>query len=916
MFRKFLNLSKLQFSKINEKNSIRKKPKICLSYQPKITKTFFVSLFIAAFFFVLALTWLFETKDLPVVAQTPAGVTNTQEITNPNPFVQQASKLYREGQVSLAQGKPEDAAKQFADAATNYEQGGDKIGAIKSRINQAQALRKGGFYSRALDILKQLNDNLPNEIDHQLKAIARRSLGITQRLVGNLDESEKNIKESLKIAQTLDSPAREENSSAAYLMLGNIAKDRGNTAKERSGASEELANSQEPMVCNEQINEQAPETAPEERSESSYFQEAIACYQRATDTATTPTARIEAQLNQLSVFGDSGQPFTEIERELLRQVRQTIDTLPLSRTKVHARINWARMVMEPKNEANVSPQDIARQLAIAFEEAKKLQDQRSQSYALGQLGTLRQQLGQLEQARGNTQQALQIAQSIGANDIASRWQWQLGQILAAKGGEQDRQGAIASYDAAIKNLESIRGDLVSLNPDTQFSFRESVEPVYREYAELLLSDDNPQNLEKARTAIEALQQAELVNFLRANCLTGKPKSIDQIDQKAAVIYPIVLNDRLNVVVTLPNPEASVPSNTKLHPEKTTLSQKQEASEPPKTILRNYRTTLSQKQVEEILRDLRGGGDGSRAAAGIDLKPTEGQTRARKGPQGYLPLAQQVYGWLIKPFEADLEKSDVKTLVFILDRPLLNLPMAVLHDGEKFLMEKYAIAQTPGLQLLDSKPSLRGELTALKAGLSEARDVKIGNKILPFGALSNVQEELEQIQKEVSGKKILNDEFTTEAIQQAIDSARFPVVHLATHGQFSSKAEETFILTHDGVLNIEQLHQVLRGRAESGRDPIELLVLSACETAKGDKKAALGLAGVAVRAGARSTLATLWQVDDQSTAKLMIKFYEELKNTKNSKAEALRQAQLWLMQQDEKYKDPYYWAPFVLVGNWL
>jgi CHAT domain-containing protein len=198
---------------------------------------------------------------------------------------------------------------------------------------------------------------------------------------------------------------------------------------------------------------------------------------------------------------------------------------------------------------------------------------------------------------------------------------------------------------------------------------------------------------------------------------------------------------------------------------------------------------------------------------------------------------------------------------------LNLPLAILHDGEKFLVEKYAIAQTPGLQLLDAKPLARGQLTALKAGLSEAKDVTIGNppKKLQFQALDNVKLELKGIQSEISGELILDQEFTNAKIQRAIESTPFPIVHLATHGLFSSNTEETFILTSDGPLNIDQLKQLLQGREEDSKKAIELLVLSACETAVGDERAALGLAGVAVKAGARSTLATLWQVDDESTS---------------------------------------------------
>jgi CHAT domain-containing protein/predicted negative regulator of RcsB-dependent stress response len=852
------------------------------------TKTSFVLLFIASFLCIQGLALVLGTKSLPVVAQTPVGVTNTQETANPDTLVEEAKRLYRaeqfsealsrlqqaanafaakgdvlkqamtldlQGQVYLAQGQPETAVEQFSAAATIYERKGDKTGALKSRLNQAQALRQAGFNRRALDILRQVNNNLTDQTEPQLKAIALRSLAITERLIGDLDKAQTAIEESLKIAESLASPAREENISTGYLVLGNIAKDRANTLKDRGNITE--ARTQ--------------------------FEQAIAHYKKAAETATTPTAKVEAQLNELSVLGDQEKPFTDAERELLRQVRKTLDQLPLSRTAVHARINWARMVTEQKNEAKVNPQDIAQQLTLALEQARTLKDQRSESYALGQLGLLRKELGQLDQAQANTKQALTIAQSIGATDIAYRWQWQLGQIMIAQG---KTDGAIASYEAAINNLRSIRGELATLNRDAQFSFRESVEPVYREFAGLLLQSKNVQNLEKARVAIESFQQAELIDFFRENCITSKPIKIDDIDTKAAVIYPIVLADRLEVILSLPGNRF----------EQHTISK-------PRVEVQGIFTRLREAITPSI----------------IDPRSAQPRLIPRAKQDGeYLQLAQQVYDWLIRPFDEEIKANGVETLVFVLDRLLLNLPMAVLHDGEKFLVEKYAIALTPGLQLLDSKPLVRGEITALKAGLSEDRELPLGNppQNVHFPALPNVEQELKGIQSQVSGKLILNKEFTTDEIGRAINSVSFPIVHLATHGKFSSNAEETFVLTSDGRLNIKQLKQVLRGREEDRRNAIELLVLSACETAAGDEGAALGLAGVAVQAGARSTLATLWVVNDEATAKLMIQFYEELKDTKVSKAEALRRAQLWLMQQDSKYKQPDYWAAFVLVGNWL
>ena len=141
-------------------------------------------------------------------------------------------------------------------------------------------------------------------------------------------------------------------------------------------------------------------------------------------------------------------------------------------------------------------------------------------------------------------------------------------------------------------------------------------------------------------------------------------------------------------------------------------------------------------------------------------------------------------------------------------------------------------------------------------------------------------------------------------KKELNEFAFPVVHIATHGQFSSQAENTFILAYDRKINVKELDALLRNRDREGSNPIELLVFSACETARGDDRAALGLAGVAVRAGARSTLATLWQVSDRSTAELMAEFYRELAAPNTSKALALRRAQLSIMKQ-RRYAIPYF-----------
>jgi CHAT domain-containing protein len=345
--------------------------------------------------------------------------------------------------------------------------------------------------------------------------------------------------------------------------------------------------------------------------------------------------------------------------------------------------------------------------------------------------------------------------------------------------------------------------------------------------------------------------------------------IDKKDQQAAVLYPIILPDRLDVILKLPNQD-----------------------------LRHYKTVIAEDKVERVVEDLR--------------EYLRDVTRTAQVKQ----LSQEIYDWLIRPAEAELSKSGIKTLVFVLDGTLRNLPMSVLYDKQqqKYLVEKYAIAVAPGLQLLDPQPLQKVRLNTLTAGVAAERSIE--NRKFP--SLENVPRELQEIKSEVpSSQELLNQQFTETNLQNQLGSASFSVVHLATHGEFSSDPEKTFIVTWDELLKVKEFDKLLRvsdtGQSNnSNTNNIQLLVLSACKTAVGDKRAALGLAGVAVRAGARSTVATLWSVDDESTANLMSKFYQELKAGVN-KAEALQHAQLAVFAQQ---KNPYFWAPFVLVGNWL
>jgi CHAT domain-containing protein len=184
----------------------------------------------------------------------------------------------------------------------------------------------------------------------------------------------------------------------------------------------------------------------------------------------------------------------------------------------------------------------------------------------------------------------------------------------------------------------------------------------------------------------------------------------------------------------------------------------------------------------------------------------------------------------------------------------------------------------------------------------------------YPALPYVAAEIDNIAALYPAQVNRDAAFTAASIESELAEKPYNFVHIATHGQFHSDHRRSFLLTHDELITMDRLENIL-GLRQYVSQPVDLLFLSACQTAAGDERAALGLAGVAVKSGAVSVVASLWLISDESTAMLVSEFYEQLRNSGGNKAKALQKAQLALIQ-DEMYSHPNYWAPFLLVGNWL
>lgn len=492
-------------------------------------------------------------------------------------------------------------------------------------------------------------------------------------------------------------------------------------------------------------------------------------------------------------------------------------------------------------------------------------DRRTSSYAWGYLGKLYEDERRYDEALQLTRRATFAAQQINAPESLYRWEWQTGRLLTKQGNIDD---AIGAYRRAVRSLQSIRPELSASYGAPQTSFRETMGPLYFELVDLLLQrgqslrDPNQvaPYLIEARDTVELFKAAELRDYFRDDCVDtalSKVTKLDVVAKTTVIIYPILLPDRTELLIGLPTglKQVSVPVGME------TITQE----------VREFRRKLEKRTTRE-----------------------------------YLPHAQKLYDWLIRPIEPDLAAFSIDTLIFVPDGALRTIPMAALHDGKQFLIAKYALGITPSMNLTDPRPIKREGMKVLAVGVTEA--------VQGFPALPNVSAELQELHTLLGSKNLVDREFLTANFEKELKEEQFSIVHVASHGEFGNDVDNTFLLTFDDKVSLDRLNQMI-GVFRFRDDPLELLTLSACDTAAGDDRAALGLAGVAIKAGARSALATLWSINDEAAVDLVIDFYRELKDSSISRAVALQRAQLKLIN-NPRYEHPGFWSPFLMINNWL
>ena len=297
---------------------------------------------------------------------------------------------------------------------------------------------------------------------------------------------------------------------------------------------------------------------------------------------------------------------------------------------------------------------------------------------------------------------------------------------------------------------------------------------------------------------------------------------------------------------------------------------------------------------------------------------------------YMGMSRQLYQWLIAPIAADLQTRGIDNLVFLMDTGLRSLPVAALNDGQRFLIEKYSVGVMPSLSLTDTRYRNIRDVKVLGLGISESTQDQPPLPAVPVEVSILVNQLW-------SGRLAFNNNVTLENLKAFRQEQPFGIIHLATHADFYPGANSnSYIQLWNDKLRLDQVRQLGWNEPQ-----IELLVLSACATALGDREAELGFGGLAVQTGVKTAVASLWYVSDAATTALMTGFYKDLR-TARIKAEALQKAQLDMAKgrvflqngrlqgietgegiplppaslavRDRQLSHPYYWAAFTMIGN--
>jgi CHAT domain-containing protein/Flp pilus assembly protein TadD len=601
-------------------------------------------------------------------------------------------------------------------------------------------------------------------------------------------------------------------------------------------------------------------------------------------------------------------------------------------------------------------------------------DKQGEGRAYNNLGIAYEKLKRYDEALLYQQKAIAIFSVLGTNQELYYPQWAIARTLVA---QQKPDLAILFYKQAVNTVQSTKERIKDLDPTLKKSFGESKSSIYRQLADLLLQQGR---VLEAQKVLGLLKEQETVEYLRSTSQkSGDEAQLSDEEKKIWSDYQSLLGQDLQLY----QQRDKIIAQIKLIP----IAEREQSADYQKlTQARDAvqeRISLQIKGFDVFLKKAAASMkslDSSRTVENLQddvtkysrllakdkaalisplvlpdrlelilltpkAKPIQRTVKVTKVELDKLILRlrqnlanpgtetrsdlQQLYTWLVAPFDAEIQQlvkdKSIDTLVFSPDDNLRLIPMAALHDGKQYLVEKMPVGTIDRISTLAEKSPTQSQMLVM--GLSKAQN--------NFPPLPSVPEEVKNIGKLYDSPVLLDERFTKANIQENLNGDQSVILHMATHGSFGINKDSTFILLFNGKLSLDDLKALeLRN--------VSLLTFSACETAANDGRSGKGLAAAAEASGAQSVLGSLWSVNDASTSQLMQQFYTNLK-TGVPKAEALRQAQLTLIQGQKNandqadnrggigaisngkatasattaatFSDSFFWAPFILIGDW-
>ncbi|QTA81809.1 Filamentous hemagglutinin family N-terminal domain-containing protein, CHAT domain-containing [Desulfonema limicola] len=738
-------------------------------------------------------------------------------------------------------------------------------------MHLAFAFQKTGYHRQSFTILNSLYPLL-EKLDDKPRIIAFYSI------LGDLCLSFGDMARPLpclqKDAHETDSSPGNIELAVQYLEKGKSLAEKQDSPFLLSGILNNLANA---LTAGREYNEDSADflkrgivfarpsvhTTAEDSSDPEYLYNQ--CIETAEQSHDPVNAKAVQEIKAVSLVNTAR---TKAEKDdfplMLEKALKQVESLPDSSLKASLLISAGLAAQKIRKHDDSIKTSALNSFSTAIKIAERFKNQRMLSLACGYTGQYHEKESRYEEALSFTRKALFYSQEAYAPDILYLWQWQTGRIFKKTG---DRENALKAFESAGKTLDTIIHEFFSGYREQVNIFYTKVKPVYLDHADLLLgqtdaevsSPANMDNMKKARDIFEHMKNMELQNYFQDECIAALHENAlnpDKTFEHTAVIYPISFPDYLALLLNLPDG------------------------------MKQVRVQVSAEELVEIAKKFR-------------------QRLQDTSNERYSFFGKKLFELLISPIESILTKQRIRTLIIAPDGILRNIPFSALQDSKRFLIEKYAVVIIPSITLTESKKTGHENTRTLLAGLSEARP--------GFSSLPNVPIELTSIRESTGGKILKDQDFTTASLKNEFMTKEYTSIHMATHAVFGKRGQDSFLLTYDDRLKTDKLKQII-GLGIFRKTPLDLLTLSACETALGDDRSALGLAGIALRAGARSAIATLWKIDDEAASVIVSEFYKQLKRPGMSKADAVRNSQKFMIKHPD-FNHPAYWAPFLLIGNW-